>query len=40
MQKKYINLENLSISEDLYEFINNEALSGLELKEQILERSK
>ena len=26
MSKKYINIENLSISEDLYNFINNEAI--------------
>ena len=34
MPKKYINLENLSISEDLFEFINKEALSGLEVTEK------
>ena len=28
MPKKYINIENLSISEDLYSFINNEAIPG------------
>ena len=28
MSKKYINTENLSISENLYDFINNEALAG------------
>ena len=28
MSKKYINTENLSISEDLYNFINIEAIPG------------
>ena len=28
MSKKYINSENLSISEDLYNFINSEAIPG------------
>ena len=28
MSKKYINADNLSISEDLYKFINNEAIPG------------
>ncbi len=28
MSKKHINIENLSISEDLYNFINNEAIPG------------
>ncbi len=31
MPKKYINIENLSISEDLYSFINNEAIPGTEI---------
>ena len=31
MPKKYINTENLSISEDLYNFINNEAITGLKI---------
>ena len=31
MSKKYINTENLSISEDLYNFINNEAITGLKI---------
>ena len=30
MSKKYINIENLSISEDLYNFINDEAIPGTE----------
>ena len=34
MPKKYINIENLSISEDLYDFINNEAIPGTELTKE------
>ena len=31
MSKKYINTENLSISEDLYNFVNKEAIPGTEI---------
>tara|TARA_Y100001960_G_scaffold283421_1_gene318499 strand:- start:57 stop:2207 length:2151 start_codon:yes stop_codon:yes gene_type:complete len=31
MSKKYINTENLSISEDLYDFINSEAIAGTDI---------
>ena len=34
MQKKYVNLENLSISEDLFNFINEEALPGLDITQK------
>ena len=33
MPKKYINIENLSISEDFYNFINKEAIPGLDISE-------
>ena len=33
MPKKYINIENLSISEDFYDFINKEAIPGLNILE-------
>ena len=29
--KKYINLENLSVAENLYDFINNEALKDINI---------
>jgi len=31
MLKNYINIENLSISEDIYNFINNEAIPGTKI---------
>tara|TARA_B100000965_G_C19588654_1_gene756980 strand:- start:775 stop:2925 length:2151 start_codon:yes stop_codon:yes gene_type:complete len=34
MPKNYLKLENLSISEDLYKFINTEALPGLDVDEK------
>ena len=34
MSKKYVNVENLSVSEDLYNFINNEAIPGTEISKQ------
>ena len=34
MSKKYINKENLSISEDLYKFINEEAIPGTEVSKE------
>ena len=34
MSKKYINIENLSISEDLHKFINDEALPGTEISKE------
>ena len=34
MSKKYISVENLSVSEDLYNFINNEAIPGTEISKQ------
>ena len=34
MPKKYINNENLSISEDFYNFINNEALKGTDVSKE------
>ena len=34
MSKKYVKLENLSISEDLFNFINNEALPGLDITQK------
>ena len=34
MSKKYINTENFSISEDLYNFINNEALPGTDITQK------
>ena len=34
MYKKYINTENLSISEELYNFINNQALPGTNVIEK------
>ena len=33
MSKKYINTENLSISEDLYNFVNKEAIPGTDIKQ-------
>ena len=33
MSKKYINVENLSVSEDLYNFINKEAIPGTSITE-------
>ena len=34
MSKKYINTENLSISENFYKFINDEAIPGTEIKKE------
>ena len=34
MPKKYINNENLSVSEDFYNFINNEALKGTDVSKE------
>ena len=34
MSKKYINTENLSISEDLYNFINKEAIPGTDITKE------
>ena len=31
MLKKYINTENLSISEDLYHFVNDEVIPGTDV---------
>ena len=31
MSKKYVNFHNLSISEDFYKFINNEAIPGTDI---------
>tara|TARA_B100000579_G_scaffold430854_1_gene444970 strand:- start:1290 stop:3440 length:2151 start_codon:yes stop_codon:yes gene_type:complete len=33
MSKKYVNIENLSVSEDLYDFINKEAIKGTNVPE-------
>ena len=34
MSKKYINADNLSISEDLYKFINNEVIPGTNINSE------
>ena len=34
MIKKYININNLSISQEFYDFINNEALPGTDLNQK------
>ena len=34
MSKNYINIENLSISEDLYNFINKEALTNTNIDDK------
>jgi len=34
MAKKYINIQNLSVSEDLYDFINNEAIPATDISEE------
>ena len=34
MSKKYINIENLSISEDLYNFVNDEAIPGTDIPKE------
>ena len=34
MSKKYINIENLSISQDLYNFVNAEAIPGTNISKE------
>ena len=34
MSKKYLNIQNLSVSEDLYNFINKEALPETDISEK------